>query len=293
VASSVIGGTFGLAKKATAVAVSVLSSTGQGSVTSIVSGLQWCADDMKAKAKKALANLSLGGGPSAALNDALNAVVNGGLPVIVAAGNGNDDACGESPGSAENAYTVMSSTDKDELSSFSNYGKCCNIAAPGSNIEAAWITGPESSATVSGTSMAAPHVAGVAAKILSQAPDMMVPQELYDALTKLGTQGVLRDLPQRSETPNLLLYKACSAPTPPPPPAPPPTPAPPTPVPPPTPPTPAPTEPETCESVAPADRTPCGGLTIVNEAQCLAAMGGRCCWSQQPITSIWCFDKEF
>jgi serine protease len=291
VASTLMGTKFGIAKKATAVSVSVLSSTGQGSVTSILSGITWSAADAKKHGKKSVGNLSLGGGLSKALNDAVNAAVTGGLPLFIAAGNSFTNACEESPGSATKAYTVMSTTSNDWISPFSNYGSCCQIAAPGSDILGAWIGGVDATETISGTSMASPQVAGVAAKLLSQ-NSSFTPLDLYAEITRLATIDIVQLLPAGS--PNLLLYKGCDGSvTPTPPPAP--TPAPvPTPVPPPPAPTPPPTPVEgSCSSVPPASRSPCGGDFIFTESDCKAAHGGRCCWSQEPITAIWCYDKEF
>ena len=155
--------------------------------------------------------------------------------------------------------------------------------------------------------------AGVAAALLSRpTPTMLramrpnggnvtvasaVAPAVYTALTKLATVGVIKILPPNTGSPNLLLFNGCDAPPQPPPPPTPPSPSPPPPPPPspsPSPPPPGPNpDPLNCTDTNPEDRVPCGGRFYGDEAPCLAAEGGRCCWSQIPITSIWCYNKEF
>jgi subtilisin family serine protease len=149
------------------VGVAVLSAEGSGSTAGVIAGIDWSVADAKKRGKRAVGNMSLGGGFSRALNDAVAAGYHAGFAMIVAAGNESNDACGVSPASEATAYTVMSTTNSDRMSGFSNYGDCCDIAAPGSDITAAWIGATTATRTISGTSMASPHVCGVAAKLLS------------------------------------------------------------------------------------------------------------------------------
>ena len=290
VAGTVCGKLYGVAKASECVGVAVLGPTGSGSFEGVIAGIGWSADEAAKKPKgKSVANMSLGGGKSQAVNDAVDAAFNAGLPMFLAAGNEYQDACNVSPASAENGYTVMSSTSSDGFSSFSNYGTCCDIIAPGSGITAAWIGNPDAINTISGTSMASPHVCGVAAKILSGA-DGMEPAELYKTLTGYGTDGKISQVPTRAETINLNLYMGCESA--------PPTPAPPTPVPPPTPPTPAPPTPPPTPAgpncaVVSGDKTQCGGRPgrpIMDETSCLAFGGGdTCCWDGDSGKDLWCY----
>jgi subtilisin family serine protease len=209
VAGTVCGKDYGVAKGATCIGVAVLGPTGSGSFAGIISGMEWAATEAGKKPKgKSVANMSLGGGKSQAVNDAVNAAFAAGLPMFLAAGNEYQDACNVSPASAKDGYTVMSSDSSDRFSSFSNYGSCCDVIAPGSGITAAWIGNPYAINTISGTSMAAPHVCGVAAKLLSAA-DGMDPADLYAKITSLASSGKISSVPNRAPTDNALLYMGC------------------------------------------------------------------------------------
>ncbi|BGP36857.1 proteinase B [Rhodotorula kratochvilovae] len=177
VAGTIGSKTYGVAKKATIYAVKVLGAGGSGTMSDVVAGVAWAADaaskqaELKAQGKNpkhkgSVANMSLGGGKSQALDDAVNAAVDDGLHFAVAAGNDNRDACGYSPAAAEGAITVGASTIADERAYFSNHGKCVDIFAPGLNILSIWNSGNRSINTISGTSMASPHIAGLAAYML-------------------------------------------------------------------------------------------------------------------------------
>ncbi len=216
VAATVAGTTWGVAKKATVHAVRVLNCQGSGTNADVIEGMDWVASN---HVKPAVANMSLGGGASQATDDAVQRMYAAGVPVAVAAGNDNANACNYSPARAANAITVGSTTNTDARSSFSNFGTCLDIYAPGSNITSAGITNDTSSATMSGTSMASPHVAGVAALYLQQNPTATA-QQVRDALVAGGITGVVTSAGTGS--PNVLLNSLLTGggTTPPPPPPP-------------------------------------------------------------------------
>ena len=165
VAGTVGGATWGVAKAARLVPVRVFGCTGGSSNSTIIAGINWVASN---HVKPAVANMSLGGGASQATDDAVQRMTNAGVTVVVAAGNNNASACNYSPARAANALTVGSTTNTDARSSFSNYGSCVNIFGPGSSIRSAWYTSNTATNTISGTSMASPHVAGAVAAMEGQ-----------------------------------------------------------------------------------------------------------------------------
>ena len=169
VAGTVGGSTWGVAKNVTLVAVRVLDSSGNGTNSGVIAGVDFVTSNHQA-GQPAVANMSLGGGASSALDTAVNNAVNDGVTFAVAAGNENQNACNVSPARAAAAITVGSTTTTDARSSFSNFGTCVDIFAPGSNITSAWRTSDTATNTISGTSMASPHVAGVAALFLETNP---------------------------------------------------------------------------------------------------------------------------
>ncbi|KAH9888417.1 peptidase S8/S53 domain-containing protein [Cubamyces lactineus] len=176
---------YGVAKAAHVIAVKVLGSNGSGTMSDVVGGVVWAAQQAQAKAQAALeefkktgktshkgsvANMSLGGGKSKALDDVVNKAVDAGMHFAVAAGNDNRDACNNSPAAAEKAITVGASTLGDERAYFSNHGPCVDVFAPGLNILSTYIGSNTSYTTMSGTSMASPHTAGLLAYLLSLYP---------------------------------------------------------------------------------------------------------------------------
>ncbi|KAK7057714.1 peptidase S8/S53 domain-containing protein [Favolaschia claudopus] len=184
---------YGVAKAANLVAVKVLGSNGSGSMSDVVQGVSWAASAAKKKALAALAefkatgktahkgsvaNMSLGGSKSEALDRAVNAAVDQGLHFAVAAGNDNQDACKYSPAAADKAVTVGASALSDERAYFSNHGSCVDVFAPGLNILSTYIGGTDATATLSGTSMASPHTAGLLAYLLSLYPSKQFDPEL-------------------------------------------------------------------------------------------------------------------
>ncbi len=203
VAGTVGGSVYGVAKKVRLVGVRVLNCNGSGSVSGVVSGINWVANAGKNDGGPSVANMSLGGGTSTSINNAVNSAVDQGIFFAVAAGNENTDACNRSPASAANAYTVASTTVSDNRSGFSNYGRCVDIFAPGSNITSAWIGNNGATRTISGTSMATPHVAGVAALYYDKKPSLST-TDLAKLLDDSSTKNVVKD--PRTGSPNQLVY---------------------------------------------------------------------------------------
>jgi subtilisin family serine protease len=202
VAGTVGGSTYGVAKGVLIRGVRVLGCSGSGSTSGIIAGIDWVRVN---HIKPAVANMSLGGGFSSSLNTATNNLANAGVFIAVAAGNNNGNACNNSPASAANATTVMSSTSSDAKSSFSNWGSCAHLYAPGSSITSAWHTSNTATNTISGTSMASPHVAGVAALYKATFGDASS-STIRTWLINNSTSNVITGNP--SGTPNRLLYKS-------------------------------------------------------------------------------------
>ncbi|HEX5511756.1 MAG TPA: S8 family peptidase [Actinomycetales bacterium] len=200
VAGTVAGSTHGVAKGATVVPVRVLDCNGSGTNSGVIAGVDWVARNAT---RPAVANMSLGGGASTALDSAVTSAINAGVTFAVAAGNENQNACNVSPARVGAAVTVGSTTSSDARSSFSNYGTCVDVFAPGSSITSAWHTSDTATNTISGTSMASPHVAGVAALYLQGATSAS-PATVKSAITGTATTGKLTGIGTGS--PNRLLY---------------------------------------------------------------------------------------
>ncbi|PIK39857.1 putative proteinase R [Apostichopus japonicus] len=188
-AGTVAGSTYGVAKNAHIYGVRVLSCVGFGSTESVVSGCEKVASDA---ILPAVASLSLGGGVSAAMDAAITTMVKNGVTSVVAAGNSNADACLSSPAREEMAITVAASDSNDQRASFSNYGSCTDIFAPGVAITSIWYDSNDSTNTISGTSMACPHVAGAAALILEENPDLS-PSVVKAALVNTAVNDKITD----------------------------------------------------------------------------------------------------
>ena len=200
VAGTVGGSTYGVAKNAMLRGVRVLDCAGSGSTSGVIAGMNWVANN---HIKPAVANMSLGGGFSTSSNTAANNLASAGVFLAVAAGNSNADACNASPASAANATTVAASTSTDAKASYSNHGPCVDLYAPGSSITSAWIA--SGTRTISGTSMASPHVAGVGALYKATFGDASY-STIRTWVVNNATSGVITG--NVGTTPNKLLYKA-------------------------------------------------------------------------------------
>jgi subtilisin family serine protease len=203
VAGTVGSTTYGVAKDVRLVGVRVLDCGGSGTVAGVVAGIDWVTADHQ-PGQPAVANMSLGGGASDALDAAVVNSISDGVSYAVAAGNDNGaDACGSSPAGVADAITVGATASDDSRASFSNVGTCVDIFAPGQEITSTWNTGDDATETISGTSMATPHVAGAAALLLEANP-AATPTEVRDGLVGAGTPDVVAD--PGTGSPNVLLY---------------------------------------------------------------------------------------
>ncbi|MBA2496766.1 MAG: DUF4214 domain-containing protein [Acidimicrobiia bacterium] len=202
VAGTIGGETYGVAKDVALVAVRVLGCDGSGTWSGVIAGLDWAVADHPAGAPAVL-NLSFGGPASSTVDAAVQAAIDDGITVAVAAGNENVDACTTTPARVSAALTVGATDSSDTRASFSNYGPCLDLFGPGVSIRSAAISSSTATATMSGTSMAAPHVAGAAAVLLAQQP-RLVPGDVTARLIGATTPGVVAG--SGSGSPNRLLY---------------------------------------------------------------------------------------
>ncbi|XP_041453132.1 aqualysin-1-like [Lytechinus variegatus] len=194
-----VGGTnYGVAKKAKIFGIRVLNCVGSGSFANIIDGMDWVRGN-----EPGVVSMSLGGGASDAVDEAVTNLKNAGYVVSVAAGNDNANACNYSPAGAADALSVGATDNADTRASFSNYGTCVDIFAPGVSITSAWIDSDTDTYTISGTSMACPHVSGVAALTLEANKDL-TPAEVYASIKNSATNDKVQD--QGWGSPNLLLY---------------------------------------------------------------------------------------
>ncbi|KAG0260533.1 hypothetical protein DFQ27_003477 [Actinomortierella ambigua] len=203
VAGTVGGTRFGVAKNVNLVGVKVLNAQGSGTTAGVVAGMDWVIN--RARGTKAVANMSLGGGKSATMDAAANRFYAANIPLFVAAGNSaGTSACNQSPAGATQAYTVAASDSSDRFASFSSWGTCVEIIAPGVGITSAWIGGTSATNTISGTSMATPHVCGAAALLISAEAGLTTSQAVFDRLTNLATPNKITG--NLRSTPNRLLF---------------------------------------------------------------------------------------
>ena len=235
VAGTVASRKYGVAKKAQIIAVKVLDKNNAGTAARTIAGIDWVVSDASlrmqaAGAKGTVINMSLGGAPSRAKDDAANKAFRAGFHVVIAAGNEHKDACLHSPASASLPITVGSITREDKLAASSNYGKCVDILAPGDKVLSIGNVGTDSERILSGTSMATPHVAGLIAHFLSAYPSryfnpyasseydyfhtnsmdrIVTPLAMKRALKEMSWRGLIAPLPQ--DTPNLLVFNNFTA----------------------------------------------------------------------------------
>ena len=201
VAGTVGGTTYGIAKQSTVVPVRVLDCNGSGTMSGVIAGVDWVTGHHSAGAP-AVANMSLGGGAHSSLDTAVRNSIADGVTYVVAAGNDNVDACTKSPARVAEALTVAASTSTDGRASFSNWGSCVDLFAPGASIKSAYHSSDTSTATMSGTSMAAPHVGGIAALYLSSDPSAL-PATVGSTVAAGATPDVVTDV---AGSPNRLAY---------------------------------------------------------------------------------------
>ncbi|MFC8173024.1 S8 family serine peptidase [Streptomyces sp. NPDC057235] len=210
VAGTVAGNAYGVAKKAKIVGVRVLNNQGSGTTAQVVAGIDWVTQNA---VKPAVANMSLGGGVDSVLDEAVRRSIASGVTYAVAAGNDGANASNYSPARVAEAITVGATTNTDARASYSNYGSILDIFAPGSSITSSWNTSDSATNTISGTSMATPHVAGAAALYLAANPTA-TPAQVSTALTTAATPNVVTN--PGSGSPNRLLYVGDGGTTPPP-----------------------------------------------------------------------------
>lgn len=215
VSGTVGGTTYGVAKAVSLVAVKVLNSGGSGTYSQVISGIDWVTGDHTTG--PAAANMSLGGPVSTALDDAVRASIADGVTYCVSAGNSAANVSTQSPADVAEAITVAASNISDGWASFSNFGAGVDIIAPGVSITSSWFTSSTATNTISGTSMASPHVTGAAALVLETNPSAS-PATVASTLVSNATPNVITGVP--SGTPNRLLFSLLGAPPPPGPPAP-------------------------------------------------------------------------
>jgi len=202
VAGTIGGKNFGVAKTVTLIPVRVLDCTGAGTYSGVIAGLDWISTNHPAGVP-AVVNMSLGGPASSTLDIALNNLVNKRISVVVAAGNSNADACNFSPARVPAAITIGASQSNDSRASYSNFGTCLDLFAPGSSISSTWIGSTSAVNTISGTSMASPHVAGIAARLLANSPSLS-PAQVESAIKSGATPNLI--LSAGAGSPNLLAY---------------------------------------------------------------------------------------
>ena len=200
VSGTVGGTTYGIAKQVTLIPVRVLNCQGSGTWSGVIAGIDYVANSTLTKK---VANMSLGGGLSTSVNSAVAGAVNKGVTMVVAAGNDSANACNYSPASEPSAITVGATTSTDARASYSNFGACLDIFAPGSSITSAWKTSNTAINTISGTSMATPHVTGAAA-LMAQANPGATPATITAILTSNASANKITSA--GTSSPNLLLY---------------------------------------------------------------------------------------
>lgn len=203
-AGTIAGSTYGVAKAAKIVGVKVLNAQGSGTNSGVISGIQWVTNNAPARS---VLSMSLGGGYSSAVNSAVRASYNAGITVVVAAGNDNADASNYSPASESTAITVGAISSTDARASFSNYGSFIDVFAPGVSVLSSWIGSTTATNTISGTSMATPHVAGLAAYLIAL-EGLSTPAAVVARIKALATSGAVTNALSAN---NLIAYNGNGA----------------------------------------------------------------------------------
>ncbi|MET3709092.1 subtilisin family serine protease [Arthrobacter sp. UYEF6] len=211
VAGTVAGTTYGVAKKAAIIPVRVVECDGSGWNSTAIAGVDWAVAHHVA-GQPAVMNLSIGGFTSSSFDQAVQSALNDGITVVAAAGNDGADACNSSPARIPAAITVAATDINDAQASWSNYGSCVDIQAPGVSVRSAWNDSSTGYNTLSGTSMAAPHVSGAAAIMLSRDPALS-PAQVHQSMINNATTGVISA--NKGGTPNRLLFIPGTPPVPP------------------------------------------------------------------------------
>ena len=199
-----IGGTvYGVAKQATLIGVKVLGRLGSGSLANVAAGVEWAADEhASVVGARSVASMSLGGSASAVMDAAVVAAIAQGLPVIAASGNSNADGCTFSPARVA-TLSVNAADSSDRRASFSNFGTCTHIFAPGVDVTSAWIGADDATNTISGTSMACPHVAGAVAVLLGN-QGVLTPAQVQSNILAVSTPNLIPN--PGTGSPNNYLY---------------------------------------------------------------------------------------
>jgi len=185
---------YGVAKKTNLIAVKILSDAGSGAVSDIVSGLNWVASSVKSSGRPSVVSMSLGGGASTPLDNAVASLTGAGIHVAVAAGNSGTDAGSTSPARAPSAVTVGATGISDAKPSWSNYGSVVDIWAPGLNVISTWMGSTTATNSISGTSMATPHIAGLIAYLAAKDGNIS-PAAMTTKLQSLSVKGVISGIP--------------------------------------------------------------------------------------------------
>jgi subtilisin family serine protease len=190
-AGTIAGTNAGYARKATVGNVKVLSNAGSGSWSGIIDGMQWVVDHAKNVGGWHIMSMSLGGGKTLIVNEALDRAANSGVPSIVAAGNSNANTINYSPASATHAIAVAATAENNALASFSNYGEIVEVAGPGVNIKSSWWSSPSAYNTISGTSMATPSIAGQVALLIKELNKVPTVDEIRGYIQNYATKGAI------------------------------------------------------------------------------------------------------
>jgi subtilisin family serine protease len=214
VAGTIGGNTMGIARGVSLVPVRVLDCAGSGTWSGVIAGIDWVTQQKtNNKSIPMVANMSLGGGFNSSVNDAVTRAITAGVVFAVAAGNENQDACYTSPASTPNALTVAASESGDNRAGYSNWGSCVDLFAPGSGIQSSYIGADNAYANLSGTSMASPHVAGVAALILGSYPSY-TPAQVRSSMIAAATPNIITDAAGSANVLLTTLFDATSTPAP-------------------------------------------------------------------------------